>query len=296
MQGSGHKRKLGFPLHLTPSPPTHQAEKCHAPLSDGANGSAPLAKLEQRKRAREEDDFMVPVFVQSKGDQRVGEPHNGIDKEKLTARSPTPSEPPMKTQNACEKGPTQIKLMVLNSRQEVATESEENPTMGAPCRFFSGKSSMNQSVQGNSDLPFKEAKAPPNQESRGHLVHNFSRFHDNEACIRQESRTDSQLDSLTLVDGLVESTKDKEKETSSQAISNSPSEEDLNSPNVHDNDSEFDGDKMCISLQIENVDRTDDVSETSMVDSMVGLDISPDDVVGIIGQKHFWKARRAIAK
>ncbi|XP_071697246.1 protein EARLY FLOWERING 3-like [Rutidosis leptorrhynchoides] len=38
----------------------------------------------------------------------------------------------------------------------------------------------------------------------------------------------------------------------------------------------------------------DDVSETSMVDSVCGVDISPDDVVGIIGQKHFWKARRAI--
>jgi EARLY FLOWERING 3 protein len=33
-----------------------------------------------------------------------------------------------------------------------------------------------------------------------------------------------------------------------------------------------------------------------MVDSVSVLDISPDDVVGIIGQKHFWKARRAIAK
>lgn len=38
----------------------------------------------------------------------------------------------------------------------------------------------------------------------------------------------------------------------------------------------------------------DAVSETSMVDSVCGVDISPDDVVGIIGQKHFWKARRAI--
>lgn len=38
----------------------------------------------------------------------------------------------------------------------------------------------------------------------------------------------------------------------------------------------------------------DAVSETSMVDSICGVDVSPDDVVGIIGQKHFWKARRAI--
>ncbi|XP_058106315.1 protein HEADING DATE 3B-like [Magnolia sinica] len=49
------------------------------------------------------------------------------------------------------------------------------------------------------------------------------------------------------------------------------------------------------SLRLEDVDRNDDVSETSMLDSMSGLDITPDDVVGVMGQKHFWKARRAIA-
>ncbi|KAF5444798.1 hypothetical protein F2P56_033898 [Juglans regia] len=32
----------------------------------------------------------------------------------------------------------------------------------------------------------------------------------------------------------------------------------------------------------------------SMVDPIPGFDIFPDDVVGIIGQKHFWKSRRAI--
>lgn len=46
--------------------------------------------------------------------------------------------------------------------------------------------------------------------------------------------------------------------------------------------------------EIGDIDRSDEVSETSMVDSISALDISPDDVVGIIGQKHFLKARRAI--
>lgn len=40
----------------------------------------------------------------------------------------------------------------------------------------------------------------------------------------------------------------------------------------------------------------DDTSDSSMVDSISGMEISPDDVVGIIGPKHFWKARRAIIK
>ncbi|XP_074286974.1 protein EARLY FLOWERING 3-like [Silene latifolia] len=44
----------------------------------------------------------------------------------------------------------------------------------------------------------------------------------------------------------------------------------------------------------ESVDRSDDVSETSMVDSASEFDITPDDVVDVIGRKHFWKARSAI--
>ncbi|KAL6005967.1 hypothetical protein ACLOJK_040012 [Asimina triloba] len=48
--------------------------------------------------------------------------------------------------------------------------------------------------------------------------------------------------------------------------------------------------------QEEDVDRNDEDSETSMVDSISALDISPDDVVGVIGQKQFWRARKAIVK
>ncbi|KAI9161771.1 hypothetical protein LWI28_020524 [Acer negundo] len=41
-------------------------------------------------------------------------------------------------------------------------------------------------------------------------------------------------------------------------------------------------------------DRHDDVSNTGMMDSISVLGLSPDDVVGVIGEKQFWKARRAI--
>lgn len=40
----------------------------------------------------------------------------------------------------------------------------------------------------------------------------------------------------------------------------------------------------------------DNMSDTSITDNISGLEITPDDVVGIIGQKRFWKARRAIVK
>ena len=45
-----------------------------------------------------------------------------------------------------------------------------------------------------------------------------------------------------------------------------------------------------------NFDERDNISKISTVTNLSSLIVSPDDVVGILGQKHFWKARRKIAK
>nr|QDB64260.1 early flowering 3 [Avena sativa] len=52
------------------------------------------------------------------------------------------------------------------------------------------------------------------------------------------------------------------------------------------------GEKRKRSTGHYDVQRDD--SPDSSVESLPGLEISPDDVVGAIGPKHFWKARRAI--
>lgn len=295
MQGRSLDRNL-LPIHLNSSPSTYQAEKFHAPLSDEANGNTQLAQLEKRKRVGDEDDFRVPVFVQSMVGQSLGTFHNGFDKEELAPVSPTHSEHPMKSQNVFDKDPKQFHPVARSFRQEVQSESEENPIMGGLGRDLSGKSATNHLTREKTDVSVKEAIASLNQECWRHPAHNFSRLPNSDACLQRESKAESQLDSLGLGDGIVESSRDKENGTASQEISNSPSEGVHNSPNVHDNDSEYIGDRTCISLHIETVDKSDDVSETSMVDSMLGFDVSPDDVVGLIGQKHFWKARRAIVK
>lgn len=50
------------------------------------------------------------------------------------------------------------------------------------------------------------------------------------------------------------------------------------------------------SISVRNLERDDNVSEVSVVGSIATVDMTPDDVVGMIGQKHFWKARKAILK
>ncbi|XP_009594920.1 protein EARLY FLOWERING 3-like isoform X1 [Nicotiana tomentosiformis] len=62
-----------------------------------------------------------------------------------------------------------------------------------------------------------------------------------------------------------------------------------------DVDNESPEDKTCKSSQTGDMGRSDDLSETSMVEYVPEMDISPDDIVRIIGQKRFWRARRAIA-
>ncbi|KAK9141964.1 hypothetical protein Syun_011364 [Stephania yunnanensis] len=47
-------------------------------------------------------------------------------------------------------------------------------------------------------------------------------------------------------------------------------------------------------FETDDVDRNDDTSEASMVQSVSGMEITADDVVDIIGQQHFWKARKVI--
>ncbi|XP_020576793.1 protein HEADING DATE 3B-like isoform X2 [Phalaenopsis equestris] len=46
--------------------------------------------------------------------------------------------------------------------------------------------------------------------------------------------------------------------------------------------------------ELKDTERSVEVSEASMIDSISVSDISPDDIVRVIGPKQFWKARRAI--
>ncbi|KAK1563454.1 hypothetical protein Q3G72_027794 [Acer saccharum] len=71
--------------------------------------------------------------------------------------------------------------------------------------------------------------------------------------------------------------------------------DDNSSPkNGLENGRECCGDKNGKPVKVRKVDRHDNVSNTCMMDSISVLGLSPDDVVGMIGEKQFWKARRAI--
>ncbi|XVF26896.1 hypothetical protein REPUB_Repub14bG0059800 [Reevesia pubescens] len=64
--------------------------------------------------------------------------------------------------------------------------------------------------------------------------------------------------------------------------------------NAFENRSKTHEEKKCKALKVGGVNRHNNVPGASMVESISPLAICPDDVVRLIGQKHFWKLRRAI--
>lgn len=55
-------------------------------------------------------------------------------------------------------------------------------------------------------------------------------------------------------------------------------------------------DNDCESSRVEEVKRSSAISNTSVVESTSRLDISPDDVLRLIGSEFFWQVRRTIAQ
>ena len=280
-----------YPLHVPPSTPAHWSESFQAQDSEGTIGNAPTAQLDQRKKVGDEDDFMVPVFVQARVAQSIG-------RETISSISSTHTGQPVEQRNICDKDPKQNNLMAANFRREFISERKENLKAGFQSGNHTVGSATNQSTREKIGGPVKETKASSNLESREHAVSNFSRSCVSEACLHQELRVGACIQSGGQHDDLSESARDTEEGNASQPRSESHCWEDRSRSNEPENDSEYNSNsnRTCTSVQLENVDKGDDVSETSMVDSILEIDICPDDVVGIIGQKHFWKARRAIAK
>ncbi|XP_022715076.1 ELF3-like protein 2 [Durio zibethinus] len=69
---------------------------------------------------------------------------------------------------------------------------------------------------------------------------------------------------------------------------------DNGTPNALENRSKAHEEKNCEVMQVGGVNRLNNVPGDSTLESISPLDICPDDVVGIIGEKHFWKVRRVI--
>ncbi|CAH8369543.1 unnamed protein product [Eruca vesicaria subsp. sativa] len=188
------------------------------------------AQNDQRKIAREEDDFAVPVFINSRRSQCHG---SSIEKEIHTTL--------VKDQ---VKGSTKRGGFVNSSGVSASEEMDLEKTASSS-----------------------------------------DRVNDRSASLRQESRNRPDRD-------------DRETQVldSNNMASECHSEEEGHgNPNDVDNGPEYRRSAGYTSMQQIDEEASDDVSDNSMVDSVSSIDVSPDDVVGVLGQKRFWRARKAIA-
>ncbi|CAI9093611.1 OLC1v1029158C1 [Oldenlandia corymbosa var. corymbosa] len=269
-QGNGHQRNTYYPRSLPP--PVQSSEKQSSLYYDS---SASLLSHEQKKHS-EEDDFRVPILTQF----LVGQ-----DRGRSFLSGPAITEPPKKQLTNVGNGPRQIIAVRSVPRQEGRKQNDENKD--GVCEL---------SIEGTDSIPASKGEVASRQggASVSHIHEDYvpsngSRLPKAGPPLQPERRGNSSINSPVLVDGVYnESTRFESNGDSVPRFDMDPEDQRIQ------DDSEVCENKTYRSLPAVAADRDGDASETSVVDSVSGLDICPDDVVGIIGQKHFWKARRAI--
>lgn len=286
MQGTVPERNHVFPVHLPPQTPARRAEKHISPQTEGVNLNASLAQLEQRKRV-DEDDFMVPVYIRSRNGQSNDKSLESFDGKKLTSSGSRYFGCSVAGKNDCERNPKQYGFPFVNTRKGVRSETDGPPQI-SPSKEQPLTSSRDISTGENIDSLARQAKVTRNHEFQHFTVSKLRRLRQGDACLRQECGAEFQSNGIGQSDGPLESTRETDKSNTPTENQTSPAEA-IDDPEYHDT-------RTGNPIQRGTLNKNDNVSKISMLENLSTLKLSPDDVVAIIGQKHFWKARKAIAK
>lgn len=284
IQGSGHERAMLFPRQLPSS--VHRVEEPNRNLSPS---------LEQTgTKKRQEEDYTVPIFSQPNMALERCVNNNGIDRERPSPFSTSYSDRPSNFQKTCDKGPKQLDTPRVNRRQEDNRGSEGKSNELVELRVNSKYSNPNQSCSERSESPLKQFSVSSPFKHSDHHTHLLNRLNNGHDNLQPNYREESHPMKTGWSAG-VSLNNSRGMGCRDSSIYTGDLQHKQSSPSIPTNDAESREDARRL-VPTETFDIGDDVSENSMVDSMSGTDLCPDDVVGIIGQKHFWKARRAIVK
>ncbi|MED6130736.1 Protein EARLY FLOWERING [Stylosanthes scabra] len=277
-QGTGPERNYAFPHQLPPHTPTHRAEKYSVSRqSDVPNGNGSLVQLKQRKKV-DEDDFRVPVYVHSRIGLSSNKSRESIDGEKLVPTGARYFGSSVAGQNDSGRNTKHLGSLLVHMRKDGRSENEGVPQVST---------SKEQSVVFVRKIPLTGENIDIlARQSKDSPLSKLSRLQQGDACIQRDCRAGSESNGIRHGDGDVESRKETEGNVAT-TNQTSPAEA-INDTECHDTGT-------AGATQRINLNKSDNISKISVVENLSASDISPDDVVGIIGQKHFWKARRAIA-
>ncbi|TKY74934.1 EARLY FLOWERING 3 [Spatholobus suberectus] len=281
-QATVPERSYVFPGHLPLQTPIRRAEKCISRQSEGANLSA---SLEQGKKV-DEDDFRVPVYIHSRIGQCNDKSVESFDGKKLTPTGSRYFGGSVAGQSECERDPRRFGSSLVNMRKDVRSETDGLPQVSAS-KEQPLMSVRSKSTRENIDTSVRQAKVTPNQEFQDCHVSKLNRLRRGDACLRWDCGVGPQSNDIGHSGCVVESARETNKGNALTANQICPAEA-INDTEHHDT-------RTGNPINRGNLNKSDNASKISMVENLSTVNISPDDVVGIIGQKHFWKARRAIA-
>ncbi|KAI5404109.1 hypothetical protein KIW84_051301 [Lathyrus oleraceus] len=284
-QGTVHERNYVFPGHLTPETLIRQAGKHLSRQTKGANLNASLAQIEHRKKV-DEDDFRVPVYVRS----NIGQSNEKRIESFDGKRPPSTGSryfgflKPGKSDR--ERDPRQHGSAVVNAVTDVRNDIDGPPQV-SPNKEHPSSSARDGSIGEHSDTLVRQGKVTANQEVQDRRVFKLSSLRQGDARLRQDCRAESQSNGHGQSDSLLESTREVDKSNGPIVNQTSPTQA-INGTEYHDTGTGS-------PKQLGNSNKNDSISKISRVEDLSTVKISPDDVVAVIGQKHFWKARKEIA-
>ncbi|XP_038985216.1 protein HEADING DATE 3B-like [Phoenix dactylifera] len=328
-QGGGHERSVLSPYYIPPDAPAHKFRKVH---SHSSNGKIPRSTIRKFKRpvrhgnqrsshaacsiagynlldshdvydrknsSEEDDDFRVPTFVHSE-----------------SAKCSSKNMPVKETQKSSASGVNELAesySCTMNSSALLSNSYDKPLEQKSACAVNSRKHESNHSekmheeTRGIKEQTEEFAFHTENREKLSELL-TFSKASLDHECIRirnaiektcygdigrsQESYDNGCLGELGCLDSRY-AIENGDARLTSGCFSKSSLRNSHKDQNMADNCYRKLGDKASVSLELRDGDRNGEMSDTSM-DSIAGLNISPDDVVGVIGPKQFWTARTAI--
>ncbi|WVZ20128.1 hypothetical protein V8G54_007450 [Vigna mungo] len=279
-QGTVPERNHVFPVHMPSQKPIRPVEKCHSRQSEEANLTC---SLEQRKKVYEED-FRVPVYVHSRVGQCNDKSVESFDRKKITHTGTRYFGCSVAGQSDCERVPKQFGSSHV--RKDARCETDGLPQVSTS-KNQPVTSVRNISTRENIDTLVRQAKVTPNQEFQDCHVSKRNRFRQDDACLRQDRGVGSESNDIGHSGSLVQSSRKIGNGNAATANKTNPAEA-INDTGHHDTGTGS-------LIQGGKLNGSHNASKISPVDNLSAVNISPDDVVGIIGQKQFWKARRAIA-
>lgn len=229
------------------------------------------------------------------------------DQEKFPPLSLSPS---VKLQNACEKqtngnGTIDLKWMGFERKQAGDNTKVSKGSIAPMERSASIMSSKDKDLVDTSSIPLtrvknseslKRTRESSNREDRSSLVHHLNRLKDtnyqfHKASVAVQDRTAPKDDIVNSGMGIA--TENASKLRSKSCSRPSLGDECRCTSELVNNNDCCEG-RKCRCTKV--VGFHDNASDTYLVESISNLNVSPDNVVGVIGEKLFWKARRAIIK